>query len=151
MNSSTNGAVRAIYIADTESGPVQTVDEAEAVAGYGIVGDRGADAPREPDEQLTLVTFEAIEAANREHGLSLGEGDTRRNVVTEGIDLNALVGQEFTVGQVRARGIELCEPCAHLQQLTGQPVLTALVHRAGLRAEILAGGVIRPGDPVSPA
>lgn len=150
MNESSTGHVRAIYLAAEASAPVEAVPEARAVAGVGLEGDRGADGPRDPEEQLTLVEVEAIETANAEHGLTLGEGDTRRNVVTEGVSLNDLVGREFTVGDVRVRGLELCEPCTHLQRLTGQPVVKALVHRGGLRAEILEGGTIRPGDPVSP-
>lgn len=145
------GTVRALFITQTTGAPLEEVTAVRAVAGAGLEGDRHFNAAgAAPDEQLTLVAREAIEAANREHGLALGLGDTYRNVLTEGVPLNALVGREFTVGEVRARGIELCEPCARLQQLTGKPVIKALVHRGGLRAEILAGGTIRAGDAVRP-
>ena len=143
------GHIVAIFVTPVESGPTAQVEETQAVAGVGIEGDYRFDLPdHPPDAQLTLVEREAIEAANAEHGLSLGLGDTRRNVVTEGVSLNHLVGREFTVGDVRVRGMDLCEPCAHLQRLTGQAVLKALVHRGGLRAEILEGGTIRTGAPV---
>jgi len=69
-------------------------------------------------------------------------------VLTRGIDLNALVGYRFTVGDVLCEGVELCEPCNHLQSLTQQGVLRGLVHRGGLRADVLDGGVITPGDAV---
>ena len=81
----------------------------------------------------------------------LEPSEHRRNVVTRGIDLNALVGHEFTVGEVRCRGMRLCEPCTVAQRYAGRPVLRALVHRGGLRADILAGGQIKVGDPVRSA
>jgi MOSC domain-containing protein YiiM len=74
--------------------------------------------------------------------------DARRNIVTRGIDLNALVGERFAVGEVQCLGQRLCEPCAHLQRLTQPGTLRGLVHRGGLRADILAGGVIRVGDEI---
>jgi MOSC domain-containing protein YiiM len=145
------GHVVAIFVTPVESGATTRVEETRAVAGVGLEGDYRVALPdHPPDTQLTLVEREAIEAANAEHGLSLDLGDTRRNVVTEGVSLNHLVGREFTVGDVRARGVELCEPCAHLARLTGQPVVKALVHRGGLRAEILEGGTLRTGAPVHP-
>ncbi|HYZ82364.1 MAG TPA: MOSC domain-containing protein, partial [Solirubrobacteraceae bacterium] len=72
----------------------------------------------------------------------------RRNVVTRGVALNDLVGHEFTVGAVRCRGMRLCEPCTVVQRYAGRPVLRALVHRGGLRADILSEGEIRPGDEI---
>ena len=74
----------------------------------------------------------------------------RRNVVTRGIDLNALVGRRFRVGEVECLGQRLCEPCAHLQRLTAPGTLRALVHRGGLRADVLTDGTIRVGDAVTP-
>jgi MOSC domain-containing protein YiiM len=65
--------------------------------------------------------------------------------------LNHLVGREFQIGDVRLRGLKLCEPCSHLQQLTGKPMIKALLHRGGLRAEILIGGTIKPGDRITEA
>jgi len=75
-------------------------------------------------------------------------GEARRNVVTRDVPLNHLVGREFMLGEVRVRGIRLCEPCSHLQALVGLPVIKALRHRGGLRAQILTRGMIRVGDPV---
>jgi MOSC domain-containing protein YiiM len=77
--------------------------------------------------------------------------DSRRQVLTRGIDLNALVGREFTVGSVRCRGVELCEPCAHLQSVTQDGVLKGLVHRGGLRADVLNDGDVSVGDAVTSA
>jgi MOSC domain-containing protein YiiM len=78
----------------------------------------------------------------------LTASEHRRNLVTRGIDLNGLVGREFTIGEVRCRGMRLCEPCTVVQRYAGRPVLRALVHRGGLRADILEDGEIRLGDPV---
>ena len=129
------------------------VAEVIAIAGVGLEGDRYAartgsfSAKPKPGRQITLIEAEAIEALERELGLVLAPGETRRNLVTRGIALNHLVGREFTVGDVRLRGHELCEPCGDLARMTGKSqILPGLVHRGGLRAEILQGGVIRVGD-----
>jgi len=87
----------------------------------------------------------------REYGIELAAGEARRNLVTRDVPLNHLVGKEFMVGEVRVRGIRLCEPCKHLQRLTGRPVIKGLRHRGGLRAQILSGGTIHAGDEVTAA
>lgn len=97
-----------------------------------------------PGSALTLIEAEVCESFDP----PLGPSDHRRNVVTRGIDLNALVGREFTIGDVHCRGMRLCEPCTVVQRYVGRPVLRALVHRGGLRADILHDGTIRVGDPV---
>ena len=99
---------------------------------------------------MTLIEIETIEALQREVKLEIGPGDARRQIVTRGVPLNHLVGQEFTVGEVAVRGIRLNEPCAHLASLTDKKILPGLVHRGGLRAQILTEGVIRPGDEIRP-
>lgn len=145
------GTVVAIRIAAEGGGRVVPVDGVRAVAGRGIEGDRHADDANaaDPARQVTLVEEEAVEAANAEHGLALTTADTRRNVVTRGVSLNHLVGATFTVGGATLRGVELCEPCAHMAALAGEPrAVRALVHRGGLNAEILATGPIAVGDPV---
>jgi MOSC domain-containing protein YiiM len=91
---------------------------------------------------------EAIEAIQREYGVELDAGAARRNLVTRGVALNHLVEKEFTIGDVRIRGIRLCEPCDHLERLTGKPLIKALRHRGGLRAQILTPGTIHAGDEV---
>ena len=90
-----------------------------------------------------------IEAALREYKVSLAPGEPRRNVVTRDVPLNHLVGRDFMIGGVTVHGIRLCEPCSHLEGLTGSPVIKALRHRGGLRAQILTQGVIRVGDAVT--
>lgn len=148
------GKVDSIHIAPTAKAATQSVQEVELIPGAGLVGDRyflkqGTFFKPEPQHELTLIEAEAIEAALREYKVSLTSGEPRRNVVTRDVPLNHLVGQDFMIGGVRVHGIRLCEPCSHLEGLTGQPVIKALRHRGGLRAQILTQGVIRVGDPVS--
>ena len=147
------GTVVSIHIGHEAGAAMTEIEEAELVAGRGIVGDRyytesgtfSKDLP-DPDHELTLVADEEISQFNATGDLALSAGDLRRNVVTRGIDLNELVGREFTIGSVRVRGIRLCEPCSYLAGLLGPEILPALVNRAGLRAWIVEGGTIRPGD-----
>ena len=149
------GCIESIYIAPAAEAALRSVDQVLAIAGVGLEGDRYAtssgsfSAKPKPGRQLTLIEAEAIEALARELGLVLAPGETRRNLITRGVALNHLVGREFTVGGVRLRGHELCEPCGDLARMTGKPqILQGLVHRGGLRAEILEGGTIRVGDLV---
>jgi MOSC domain-containing protein YiiM len=151
------GRIAGIFVAPAGGEPTRAVDRVRAVPGRGLEGDRNFAAPpapthKNPDEELTLFSLEALAEANREYGLSLAPGDTRRNVATEGVPINDLVGREFRLGDVRVRGLELCEPCLHLAELTGERrILRALVHRGGLRAQILSEGTLTVGDPISPA
>lgn len=149
------GRVESIHITAVAEATMHGLSEVVAMAGVGLEGDRYAtrrgsfsEKPK-PGRQVTLIEAEAIEALERELGMVLAPGETRRNIVTREVALNHLVGREFTVGEVRLRGFELCEPCASLARMTGKPqILPGLIHRGGLRAEILEGGVIRVGDPV---
>ncbi len=147
------GRIESIHIAPSAEAIMRSVAEVTALAGVGLEGDRYAtrsgsfSAKPKPGRQITLIEAEAIEALERELGMVLTPGETRRNLITRGVALNHLVGHEFTVGEVRLRGHELCEPCGDLARMTGKPqILPGLVHRGGLRAEILEGGVIQVGD-----
>jgi MOSC domain-containing protein YiiM len=148
-------SVVALFIGPRLSKPLESVAHVTAVAGHGLVGDRkyrreGLPADKDgPDRELTLIEAEAIEAVTREYGVAIEPVETRRNVVTRGIALNHLVGERFKVGEVVLQGIRLCEPCDHLEALTRPGVRAALVHRGGLRAQILEGGPIRVGDAIS--
>lgn len=142
------GQVTAIYIGPERELP-QPVERVTAHAGKGLEGNRyywegGAPA----GNALTLIAAEALEAFSEETGIPLSAQESRRNVLTRGIDLNALVGKRFRVGEVECLGIELCEPCDHLQSLTRSGVLRGMVHRAGLNADILTDGEIAVGDRV---
>jgi MOSC domain-containing protein YiiM len=142
-------AVEAIFITDEKGAPMTPVAEANACAGLGLEGDRHYRAEgNEPDREITLIEAEAVEAFVRETEIPFEARESRRNVVTRGVALNHLVGREFKVGEVRLKGMRLCEPCGHLEKLTRPGVMKGLVHRGGLRAQILDGGPIRVGDPV---
>jgi MOSC domain-containing protein YiiM len=149
-----SGKVESIHIAPTAQALTHPITEAEAIPGTGLSGDRyflkqGTFYKPEPDYELTLIEAEAIEAAEREYEMKMNAGDARRNIVTRDVPLNHLVGREFQIGSVRIRGLRLCEPCGHLQTLVGLPVIKALRHRGGLRAQILTQGTIRVGDIVT--
>ena len=141
------GEVAAILTAAEAEGPLSPVEQANAVAGRGLEGDRYYDARGTfsgPGRgyQLTLVEAEVLDS------IELSWADARRNIVTRGIELNALAGRRFTIGNVECVGRRLAEPCAHLERLTRPGILRPLVHRAGLRADIVHGGVISTGDRI---
>ncbi len=149
------GKVLAIHIGET-SQPLNSVASVEAQAGVGLAGDRygtGAGTfskKNSPDREITLIEQEAIEALEREYQISISPGEARRNVTTQGVPLNHLVGKQFKVGDVVLQGIRLCEPCGHLEKLLARgKVQEGLRHRGGLRAQIVKSGVIRAGDVVT--
>ncbi len=146
-----------ILVAAAAGSPMTSLPEAFAVAGRGLEGDRYfsgqgtfSPSPRKPDFEITLIEEENVLTFARDSGLVFTAAQARRNVVTRGIRLNELTGMEFTIGEVRFRAIRLCEPCAHLAKLTSPDILRGLVHKGGLRAQILSAGMIRVGDSVLP-
>jgi hypothetical protein len=144
------GVVAALLLAPDAEAPLARVETATAIAGRGLEGDRYArgagtfSGSAGTGYELTLVAAETLEGV-------LSWEDARRNVVTRGIDLNALLGHDFTIGAVVCRAQRLAEPCAHLERLTEPGILRPLVHRAGIRADILVGGEIAVGDRIAPA
>jgi MOSC domain-containing protein YiiM len=136
--------VEAIHLGAPREPELRTVESVQAVAGKGLEGDRHfhpEGAP--PGQALTLVAAEEVE------GAGLKPGETRRQVTVRDVDVNALVGKRFRVGEVECLGVELCEPCRHLEQMTRPGIIRELAHRAGINADIVVGGVIRVGDPVT--
>jgi MOSC domain-containing protein YiiM len=143
------GRVEGIFISAAKGDMPDAVESVRAVAGGGLEGNRylyDGDAPA--GRALTLIAAEALAEGEAESGIPLGAAESRRNVLTRGIDLNALVGRRFRVGEVECYGVELCEPCTSLEGMTRPGVIKAYVHRAGLNADILTDGEIRVGDPV---
>ena len=142
------GRVEAIFIGPERTLPAP-VERVQAHAGKGLEGNRyyfADGAP--PGRALTLIAAEAIDAFTNETGIPLGADESRRNVLTRGIDVNALVGKRFRIGDVECEGVELCEPCRHLQAMTRAGVWKGMVHRAGLNADILTDGEIALGDRI---
>jgi MOSC domain-containing protein YiiM len=135
----------------TKGQPMERILAAELVAGRGLVGDRRFSLSTPGRSQLTLIESEALAAAMELIGEARGvdaEPSARRNVITRGVALNHLVGRSFHVGGALLRGLELCEPCSHLAKLTSTKFEKALVHRGGLRCEILQSATVAEGDAV---
>lgn len=151
-----SGTVTTVAVAEHATGDMRTVDRAQGVTHRGLDGDRYAakagtftpasDTARGYD--LTLIEAEALYNLRLPGGRRLDHADTRRNIVTRGIDLNALVGRRFRVGGVECLGQRLCEPCAHLERLTTRGTLRGLIHRGGLRADVLNDGEVATGDRI---
>jgi len=147
------GTVVSINIARNAAAPMESLNEVYAVPGKGLEGDRyfdqkGTFSKPQPDRELTLIEAEAIEALRNDFNVEFDLSASRRNLVTRGVPLNHLVEKDFWIGNVKVRGLRLCEPCAHLQSLSHPKVLPGLIHRGGLRAQILSEGTIAVGMSV---
>jgi MOSC domain-containing protein YiiM len=136
------GMVEAIRISAEHEQLPEPVDSID-VTGEGLPGDRYFGRG-----DITLVEAEALDALREDTGIELSHAEVRRQVLTRGIALNDLLGKRFRVGGVEAVGVEWCEPCNHLETMTYPGVLKGLVHRAGLRADIVQAGRIAVGDEV---
>ncbi len=132
------------------------VESIRVVAGKGIEGDRffkragtyEGTGRLGAGREVTLIEASALRALKEEHGIELAFAETRRNILVEGVALNDLVGREFKVGNVTLRGMRLCEPCRHLSELTGKPLVSPLCHRGGLNAQAVTTGTVSKGDRV---
>ena len=150
------GSVVEIWLAGAAAEPMRRVASVDALAGQGLAGDRyalgGGTWAQYPDleKQVTLIDRDDVAAVAAETSSELTPGDTRRNLVTTGVDLRALVGQWFTVGDVLLFGMKRCPPCTHLERLTGVRLVKAMVHRGGINAAVFAGGAISEGSVVRP-
>jgi MOSC domain-containing protein YiiM len=146
--------VVSIHVAATGAAPMKSVANVRALTGKGLEGDRYSiklgTYSNQPGSgrDVTLIEIEAVEALKRDYGIELDAGLARRNIVTRGVSLNHFVEKEFRIGEVILRGTRLCEPCAHMEKLTVKGAMRALIHRGGLRAEIVKGGTIRIGDQI---
>jgi hypothetical protein len=149
------GTVAGLAVAPAAEASMQLLEVTQARAGRGLDGDRYAArggtfsprADRRPGYDLTLIAAEVLDEMAAA-GQALDFAGTRRNVLTRGIDVNALVGRTFRIGDVLCEGRRLCEPCAHLERLSGPGILRPLIHRGGLRVDVLTDGEIRLGAPI---
>jgi MOSC domain-containing protein YiiM len=152
-----NPSIERIFLAPKPGGALLEFPQVRVLAGAGIDGDRYFNARGEPGQNITLVEAEAIEEFNATFGTRHELSCTRRNLVTRGVRLSSLVGKEFIVGSVRLRGVELCEPCIGLgrsmasEAITPAAVVKYLLHRAGIRADVLSSGTIATGAGFSNA
>ncbi len=150
------GRLIAAYIAEQASMEMEELPAARMIEGVGIEGDRYATGrgtysykPHE-DRQCTLIEMETLDALRRDHGLTLEPHESRRNLTTQGVPLNHLVGRHFRVGEVVLFGGRLNVPCKYLDDLLGRPLFNPLLNRSGLNCRIIKGGTIRPGDVIEP-
>lgn len=148
MEEGASGRVEAIHTGAVLGGPIESVAAVAVEAGLGIAGDRKHGLSGR-GSNLTLIAAEGIEAMVAETGIPLQPAETRRNILTRGVDLGSLIGRRFRLGEAVCLGIGPCDPCAHLESLTRPGVLRGLVGRGGLRADVLASGSIRVGDTIS--
>jgi MOSC domain-containing protein YiiM len=144
------GVVECIFVAPNRGVPMVAVTEVEAFAGKGLDGDRYLQAAnrRSPDYQITFIEAENIEAFTKDTGLAMSPGMPRRNIVTRNVSLNELVGARFCVGSVVLEGLELCEPCSLFAKRNHKVALKWFLGKGGLRAMIVAGGVLSVGDAI---
>jgi MOSC domain-containing protein YiiM len=153
----TEGRVKGIYIAPKMGANVSGHQKISVRAGKGIEGDRyfsntgknRSNYKGQPDWEITLIESEVIVAFNQDTGNKFHESDFRRNIVTEGVRLNDLVGKTFNINGVSFFGVQLCEPCASLQKRLAVKILPDLIGKGGLRAQIRGVGLLNVGDAIS--
>jgi len=152
-SASWQGRVKEIFITPESAQPMVSLARVRVFADRGLEGDRfyreSWSAVQRSDKAVSLIEDEVLELAGQEIGVEAIAILTRRNIVTRGVPLIELLGQEFTVGNVRMRGIRLFEPCGHLVAVTKIPaIFKALEHRSGLKAAVLSDGEIQIDDAV---
>jgi MOSC domain-containing protein YiiM len=150
------GTLLEIHTAPRGRAPMVAQDTARLIAGAGLEGDRYATGTGHYSEfpdirEVTLIEIETLIALERDHGITLTTQEHRRNLTTEAVPLNHLVGKRFRVGETVLEGGRLNTPCRYLDLVTGKAVCDLMEHRSGLNCRIIAGGLIRPGDIIRPA
>ncbi len=148
------GEVLSIQIAPNATDGLKNLERVRAIEGMGLEGDRYYNRTgtysnkHDESREATFIELEALEALANDYHIELAGAESRRNISTRGVALNHLVGKEFKVGEAVFRGIRLCEPCTHLEEVSGKPVRKGLIHRGGLRAQIVKSGLVQVGDKV---
>jgi MOSC domain-containing protein YiiM len=148
------GEIISIQITSAGAAKLVHVEQVNAVAGMGLEGDRYYERrgtysnKHDESREATFIEAEALEALTRDYKIELADTESRRNITTRGVALNHLIGREFKIGEAVFRGIRLCEPCTHLEQTSSKQVRKGLIHRGGLRAQIVKSGLVRVGDAV---
>ena len=143
------GKVHKIGISKNKGGKIEEVSEIKVIAGKGIIDDRYFKHENSKLSQITVIELENINYYNKKIGTAIHPINFRRNIITEGVDLNKLLKKEFSIGSVRVLGHDLCRPCKYLQKLLGHDnFVKEMMHKSGLRCEILSSGKISVGDMI---
>ena len=141
------GKVIEIGITNIKGNQIQNVNKVEALKGKGLQNDRKFSENNQKERQVTLIEIENINHFNNISNINIPPVDFRRNIITENVRLNELVGKEFFVGNIKLKGHDLCRPCKYLQdKLKQNNFVKELLHKGGLRCEILTTGKINVGD-----
>ena len=143
------GKVVQIGIADAKGSPIKSVNNIEILKDKGILNDRKFKENNQKERQITLIEIENINHFNDISKTNIRPIDFRRNIITENIKLNELVGKEFFVGEIKLKAHDLCRPCKNLQETLQQKnTVEELLHTGGLRCEILSSGKICVDDQI---
>lgn len=129
---------------DLVEAPMEEVESVECIAGQGIMGDRYFGFKEDYKGQITFFADEVYHRICKELGIADKDHSVfRRNVITRGMDLNTLIGQEFEIQGVRFFGVEESKPCYWMNRAFGSGAEQALQGDGGLRARILVDGPLR--------
>ena len=148
------GTILSIQIATNAADRLTDLQQVDAIAGMGLEGDRyytrtGTYSNKHDESrEATFIESEALDALGKDYSVEFTGPESRRNFTTRGVALNHLVGREFRVGGAVFRGIRLCEPCTHMEKVSGKQARSGLIHRGGLRAQIVKSGLVSVGDEV---
>ena len=138
-----------IGICKKNSQKIDEISEIEVLSGKGILGDRHFHDYNNHKGQITLIEKENIDYYNNKYKSKIPYTDFRRNIVTEGIELNSLVKKEIEIGTIKILPYELCKPCLHLEQMvSGKDIIKEFLRRGGLRCEVLVSGKVKIGDKI---
>ena len=146
--------IEAIFVAKKSRQALQQAHTVQVVVGCGITGDRHFKKAKKKGQNITLIEAEAVDGYNALLAQSIAPQQTRRNIISRGVDLNALVGEEFSIGSAQFRGVELCHPCNVLGrllenlQVSRSEVIHAFLGSGGLRADVIGSGIIEVGMPI---
>ena len=156
-----SGKLLFIHIAEVASADMKELLSAELVEGKGIKGDRYfkgngkySDIPDVRD--VTLIEKEVLDALEQnqpplqDKSIILKPHEHRRNLTTEGVPLNYLVGKQFKIGDVVLEGGRLNFPCKYLEELLNRRLVLPLYNRSGLNCRVIKGGIIRQNDVIEP-
>tara|TARA_Y100000590_G_scaffold269981_1_gene303212 strand:- start:1523 stop:1966 length:444 start_codon:yes stop_codon:yes gene_type:complete len=136
-------------IAKNNNQKIQEVEKIELLSGKGVIDDRHFQETSDAQTQVTLIESENIDYFNKKFNVQIPYVDFRRNIITQGIELNKFIGKKLMIGETKIEGKDLCRPCKHLQKLLNhKEIIKEFIQKGGLRCEILVSGIIKVGDKI---